>query len=458
MVGFMLRLQASIPVQRGVTGLLPVHQLIACRAVNWDEPDRRLEWYHNESSILQAGPCIRSNQLDFDEEVMFKSTRYLYSQARRSPSSRPFCLTVSLTHPHDPYTIHQEYWDRYEGEETPLPDVKIPSRDQDAHSQRLQHVCGLAGANISDEAILRARRAYFGAMSYVDDNVGNLLNVLKDCDMEDDTIIIFSSDHGDMLGERGLWYKMSWFEASARVPLLISYPKRFRPRLITNNVSSLDILPTLVDLVNGSIDIRLPIDGNTLLPYLQGYEGSEAVYGEYAGEGTVSPLMMIRRGPWKYITCPVDPPQLFNLEDDPRELRNLATSADPRMQEVFSAFVNEANTRWDFKAIHDQVLKSQRQRRICWDALKQGRFEPWDYQPKEDARHAYDCPGLLLVFLYIYSRMFLADGKNHRYIRSTVPLDELELRARYPPVDAMGYLKRKRGDAKGVAAAYGEKT
>lgn len=181
---------------------------------------------------------------------------------------------------------------------------------------------------------------------------------------------------------------MSWYEASARVPLLISYPKRFTPRTITGNVSSLDILPTLVELANGSIDTRLPMDGNSLLPYLQGYTGCDSVYGEYAGEGTVAPLMMIRRGPWKFITCPVDPPQLFNLEEDPQELHNIAISNEPAVQQIFLAFFKEANDRWDFKDIHNNVLKSQRARRLCWDALRQGRFESWDYQPREDARQS----------------------------------------------------------------------
>lgn len=401
-------------------------------AVNWDEPDRRLEWYHNECSILQAGSCIRSNQLEFDEEVMFKSTRYLYSAARRPSDSRPFCLTVSLTHPHDPYTIHREYWDRYEGDDIPFPSVKVPEEEQDPHSQRLLNVCGLKDADLPDEAIARARRAYFGAMSYVDDNVGKLLKVLEECGMDEDTIVIFSSDHGDMLGERGLWYKMSWFEASARVPLLISYPKRFAPQSISRNVSALDILPTLVDLVNGSLDKRLPIDGNSLVPYMHGFDGADGndtVYGEYAGEGTIAPLMMIRRGPWKFVTCPVDPPQLFNLLDDPKELHNLATSHDIGVQEVLNAFTKEAHARWDFDRIHADVLKSQRTRRLCWDALKQGRFQSWDFQPHENA--------------------------GSQYIRSNVPLDELELRARYPPVDQTGR-EKKRGDARGIAAAWGE--
>jgi len=194
---------------------IPYHQLeapplkdvlIEFRAVDWDEPDRHLDWMHSASSILQAGPCIRSNQLDFDEEVMFKSTRYLYAAARRPASARPFCLTVSLTHPHDPYTINKTYWDRYEGVDIPQPDVKIPQEEQDAHSQRLLKVCDLWDKTPPEEAVERARRAYYGAMSYVDDNVGKLLEVLKECGMEEDTIVIFSSDHGDMLGERGLWY------------------------------------------------------------------------------------------------------------------------------------------------------------------------------------------------------------------------------------------------------------
>ena len=136
---------------------------------------------------------------------MFESTRYLYAAARRPASERPFCLTVSLTHPHDPYTIHKEYWKRYEGVESPRPEVDISKDEQDPHSKRLLRVCDLWDTDLPEDAIARARRAYFGAVSYVDDNVGKLLGVLKECGMDQDTIVIFSSDHGDMLGERGLW-------------------------------------------------------------------------------------------------------------------------------------------------------------------------------------------------------------------------------------------------------------
>jgi arylsulfatase A-like enzyme len=298
--------------------------------------------------------------------------------------------------------------------------VTIPAEQQDAHSKRLLKVCGLLDEDIPDEAVRRARRAYFGALSYVDDNVGKLLQVLKECGLDDNTIVVFSSDHGDMLGERGLWYdvpqaswslprfrlvltrlrclppsryKMSFFEGSTRVPLMISDPRHIAPKYIHQNVSNIDILPTVVDLVNGSLDKRLPMDGNSLVPYLSGNTNgmikSDTVYGEYCGEGTIAPLMMIRSGNWKLVVCPVDQPQFFNTNNDPHELHNLAMSTDLAVQEIFFSFMREANARWDFTAIHNQVLTSQRTRRVCWDALRQGRFESWDYQPKEEASNKY---------------------------------------------------------------------
>ncbi|KAL1879338.1 hypothetical protein VTK73DRAFT_7175 [Phialemonium thermophilum] len=390
-------------------------------AVNWEEPDTRLEWYHNASSILQAGTCVRSNQLDYDEEVMYKSTQFLYDQVREGPDARPFCLTVSLTHPHDPYTIEEKYWDLYEGVDIALPKVKIPKEEQDPHSKRLLKVCDLWDKEFTDDQIKRARRAYYGAVSYVDDCIGKLLDTLRRCRLDDNTIVVFSGDHGDMLGERGLWYKMSYFESSVRVPLLVSYPKLFKPHRVKQNVSTLDILPTMCDLVGTQPFPGLPMDGISLLPHLEGRQGHDTVFAEYTGEGTIRPLMMIRRGPWKYITCPSDGSQLFNLETDPLELQDLAkglqkkttlSTEDVQVKAVLDAFEEEAKARWDFDRITEEVLFSQRKRRLVWAALRKGRFTSWDYNPQDDGRE--------------------------KYIRSHIPLDDLERRARFPAVDAHG--------------------
>ncbi|KEY75264.1 hypothetical protein S7711_07618 [Stachybotrys chartarum IBT 7711] len=390
-------------------------------AVNWDEPDTRLEWYHNASSILQAGPCGRSNQLDYDEEVMFRSTQYLWDHVREGPNKRPFSLTVSLTHPHDPYTITKEYWNRYEDVDIALPKVRIPKEELDAHSKRLLHVCDLWDQDLSDEQIKKAKRAYYGAVSYVDDCIGKLLQTLEDAGLADNTIVIFSGDHGDMLGERGLWYKMSYFESSVRVPLLINYPKWFQPHRVTENVSTLDLLPTICDLIGTKPAAALPMDGVSMMPLLQGKPGNDTVYAEYTGEGTVRPMMMIKDGPWKLICCPADEPQFYNLERDPHELDNLArfrkiqpqTPEEEEAKLAYEKYNAEAMARWDFDAITAQVLQSQRSRRVVWDALKIGTFTSWDFDPTDDGRQ--------------------------KYIRSTIPLDDLERRARFPVVDTHGY-------------------
>jgi choline-sulfatase len=390
-------------------------------AVNWDEPDTRLEWYHNASSILQAGPCARSNQLDYDEEVMYKSKQYLWDHVRQAEGKRPFCLTVSLTHPHDPYTITKKYWNLYEDVEIDLPKVRMPKEELDTHSQRLMRVCDLWDQDFTDDQIKRAKRAYYGSVSYVDDCIGRLLETLEEAGLADDTIIIFSGDHGDMLGERGLWYKMSYFESSVRVPLLVNYPKLFEPHRVSQNVSTMDILPTLCDLVGVKPSPHLPMDGTSMLAHLKNEEESnDTVYAEYTGEGTVRPMMMIRRGPWKYITCPADEPQLFHLERDPLEVNNLAflRKIEPRTPEereaktAFEEFDAEAKAKWDFDAITAQVLQSQRSRRVVWDALKIGTFTSWDHNPEDDGRM--------------------------KYIRSNIPLDDLERRARFPFVDTHG--------------------
>lgn len=372
-------------------------------AVNWDAPDQRPSWYHNMSSVLQAGPCVRTNQLDFDEEVVFKARQYLYDHVREA-DGRPFCLTVSMTHPHDPYTIPKRYWDRYQGVDIPMPRAEMAQHQLDAHSQRLLKVYDLWDKPLPVDKIRDARRAYFGACSYIDDNIGQLLQTLEECGLSDDTVVVFSGDHGDMLGERGLWYKMHWFEMSARVPLLVHAPKRFQPARVAACVSTCDLLPTLVELAGGAVDNQLHLDGRSLLGHLQGQGGHDEVIGEYMAEGTVGPLMMIRRGNYKFVYSEDDPCLLFDLSIDPHERENL--TGGPDHQALLQAFVDEAKQRWDIPALRQQVLASQRRRRLVAEALAIGKLKSWDHQPWVDA--------------------------SQQYMRNHIDLDDLERKARYP--------------------------
>ncbi len=195
---------------------------------DWDRPHERPSWYHDMYSVLDAGPCLRSNQLDFDDEVSFTAQRALFDHVR-SGDGRPLCLVVSFTHPHDPFAITQRYWDLYRDVEIPLPAVAFVDVAAHPHELRLREVCAMEGVDITPEHVRAARRAYYGEISYLDEQVGRLLDILKAAGRFDSTLVVLTSDHGEMLGERGAWYKMSFFEGSARVPLVVHAPALFGP-------------------------------------------------------------------------------------------------------------------------------------------------------------------------------------------------------------------------------------
>ncbi len=372
---------------------------------DWENTGARATWFHNLLSVVQAGPCVRSNQLDFDDEVNFMARRWLYEHVRGS-DSRPFCLLVSMTHPHDPYAISPGYWERYAAAEIDLPQVQLNAEQQDPHSLRLRQVSDMDRYQLTPEQIGAARRAYYGAISYVDDQIGALLGVLEETALAEDTIVVFTADHGDMLGERGLWYKMTWFEGAARVPMIFHAPRHFAPRRVTASVSLVDLLPTLAALANDgeTPELAAPVDGRSLLPHLAGSDGHDEVIGEYLGEGAIDPLLMIRRGPYKYVCSRPDPEQLFDLANDPRELANLAPL--PEHDELLQGFRDAVSRRWDLNRLRAQVLASQRRRRLVSAALRQGAHTAWDHHPGRDA--------------------------SRQYVRNHMDLDDLESRSRFP--------------------------
>ncbi len=353
---------------------------------SWETPDEALSWHHNLLSVVEAGPCRRDLQIDFDDETAYQSVRKLYDLAR-SADERPFFHLVSFTHPHDPYNITPEYWGRYDHVAIDLPSVPaIPYAERDPHSRRLYDNYKMGDYRITDEHIRNARHAYYGAISYVDDRVGELLRALEATGLSDDTLVVFTGDHGDMLGERGMWYKMSFFEWSVRVPLIVYAPGRFAPRRVARHVSHLDLLPTLIELAGGGLAPVEPLDGRSLLPLLEGDAsawGDDTVYGEYLAEGSISPLLMVRHGRYKYVYCAEDPAQLYDLEADPQELHNLAGQGDFRALERQMAALLEA--RWsaaERAALTEHVILSQKRRRLVGEALLRGRSNAWDFAPR----------------------------------------------------------------------------
>ena len=357
---------------------------------NWEDREGQQDYFHTMLSVTEAGPCMRSLQLDFDEEVAFQAVRKIYDLARDG-DERPFFLLTSFTHPHDPYTITPDYWNRYRDDEIDLPSVPfIPPASQDPHSARLQRACGMAGSGITEQHVRNARRAHYGATSYIDDKVGALLAALRAGGLERDTIVMLTADHGDMLGERGLWYKMTFFERAARIPLIVHAPERFAARRVRENVSLLDLYPTLRDFAGGGgPETADALPGRSLVPLMQGDAAGDPdeALGEYLAEGAAGPLVMVRRGKHKYVVGDGSPPQLFDLEADPLELENLA--GRPEVQAIERPLADEVAARWDFEALKRRVILSQRRRLLVADALQLGRHAPWDFQPHADASRLY---------------------------------------------------------------------
>jgi len=375
---------------------------------DYRKPGERIDWwYHNLGSVTGAGVAEITNQMEYDDEVAFFAMQKLYQLARQNDDEtrRPWCLTVSFTHPHDPYVARRYYWDLYHDCAALEPKIPaIPFERQDSHAQRILLSCDYTNFDIKPEHIRRARQGYFANISYIDDKIGALLQVLETTRMLDNTIILFVSDHGDMLGERGLWFKMNFFEGSSRVPLMIA-GKDIRPGKISLPVSAMDVMPTLADLANMDLrEIEPWTDGESLLPLMQGMPRQKPVLMEYAAEASYAPLVCIVEGDYKYIHCELDPPQLFDLKQDSHELHNLAD--DPAYADLLSAFIIKRKQKWDMTQFDLAVRASQARRWIVYEALRNGAYFPWDYQPLQAA--------------------------SERYMRNHMDLNRVEEDARYP--------------------------
>jgi choline-sulfatase len=345
--------------------------------------ERSLPWYHNMNSLLGTRIAEAAMQTDYDDEVCFTAVQLLRDLSRQ-PHRRPFFATVSFTNPHDPWEVRRPHWERYSDSEIGLPEVAtIPREQADPHSLRLRDMIGCDERPLSEEEVRKARHGYYAAISYLDDRVGDVLDALEATGLANDTIVLFTADHGEMLGERGLWYKMSFFDGSARVPLIAAGPG-IAPARHAGPVSQVDLAPTLAELAAvGGDDAEY--EGTSLAPLLRGGAagGPDWVAGEYLAEGVRAPSVMLRRGRHKFIRTPGDPDQLYDLDADRLELDNLA--GDPAHAAVVEEMGAEVRRRWDLEALDAEVRESQRRRRLVAAGLRHGAQTPWDHQPFVDA-------------------------------------------------------------------------
>ena len=342
-------------------------------------------------SIVEAGLCERNLQIDYDEEVCYKAEQWLYDQARDN-DDRPFLLWASFTHPHNPFVTTKEFWDLYQHDKINMPDVPFqPIAQRDPWSKRYAYTIRADEHNISEEHIRTARHAYYAMTSYFDSLVGRLLKTLKSVGATDNTYVFIVADHGEMLGERGSWFKFQPFEWSVRIPMIAAGPGVKAGYVEEKGVSLLDLLPTFNDLVTDGKPMEPidPIHGTSLANMMHGDNSSreDLVMMEFLGESVYAPACILRQKGMKYVYCRNDPPMLYDLINDQNETTNLA--GQPEHAATEAAMHKEVMARWDYDRIEKEIAQSQRRRLFVQDALLKGRWTSWDYQPTTDAGRQY---------------------------------------------------------------------
>jgi len=330
-------------------------------------------------TITDAGPKVRSMQMDYDDEVIHRACQHLYDRTRHG-DDRPLFMTVSFTQPHDPYVSRKEFWDLYTDEQIDQPRVPpIPPGEMDPHSLSLYYHYSLDKFDVTDDIYRRARRGYYAMISDIDQKFGKLLASLEDCGMTDDTVVIFTSDHGDMIGERGLWFKKNLFDPALRVPLMMHWPNKTEPVYEKTAVSLLDILPTLLEVAGvPESQIATPLEGVSLFQRLSGAD--QPVYAEHLDGGTRAPRVMLRSGDLKLVHSLEYPTQLYHLGDDPDERDNLATRPDWKAET--DAMLSQVNSVWDLASLKRDVVNNQKVRQLLASSLGKGRKFNWEHHPE----------------------------------------------------------------------------
>jgi choline-sulfatase len=322
---------------------------------------------------------------EFDRDVLEAALGFI-RQRGQQPHRRPFCLLVGFMSPHHYMTCPQELFELYDGrvDAPPLPDDHPNSMHP--YNQRL--LTSMKWESVPDQYVKRARAAYCGLVTKTDWMVGELLGALEQHGLNDNTLIVYFADHGEMAGEHGLWWKHTFYEGASRVPFIVSFPGRFPAgRRVDDLVSLVDLLPSLCDWTGAPRPPKvagLSVDG---LMRGELSHGNRAVFSElYVGRA----MRMVRKGPWKYNFYHCESPELFNLEDDPNEFRNLAADQAYRaVREELEALLLQ---QWDPKEIQVKLRAHHLRRQYLrewsdsvslpdpdhWDGMKPPFPDEWE--------------------------------------------------------------------------------
>jgi choline-sulfatase len=335
-----------------------------------------------------------NNALSFDEEAQLRSIAYLNAKGEaklRAQASgdvpQPFFLFTSFHHPHERFWPPEEFWAMYKDEEIAVP--TFPDNLEATYSELDRWLNDYHGVHREEmlkdpESMRRMRRAYYALVTYVDQKVGELLDALEKNGFLDNTFIVFSSDHGDMLCEKGMVQKRTFYEWSARVPLIMRFPDQWKAGTVVNApVSLIDLLPTFLDLAEVPVDVRLPYDGRSLISLLDGSDDEdwEAFSENHSDSMVEAPCVMLRRGRFKYVYIHGYDDQLFDLEEDPGEWHNLVQ--DPAYTEVSTQMRTRILEIVDPDDVAARVEDSYHRRLLIQNAMERNNTR-WNPKPRFD--------------------------------------------------------------------------
>jgi choline-sulfatase len=325
-----------------------------------------------------AGPG-ESEYTWYDREITARAQIWLREQAPKH-RDKPWVLFVSLVAPHFPLKAPPHWYYRYPLERLPMPKLY-------ARHARPDHPCvhDQAGNLRYDEyfadetAVKRAIAGYLGLVSSLDENIGHLLDCLDDTGLAASTRVLYTSDHGDNLGARGLWGKSVLYEEPARVPMILAGPGVPAGETRSLPVSHIDVYPTVLQCAGE--DRRELYDGQrgvSLLELAAGRTVERTVLSEYHAMAARAGEYMIRDGRWKYMyfVAYPDHPQLFDLESDPEELHDLGR--DPGHMKIVQACHAKLTVLLDPEEVDRRAKRRQAElieRNGGWDAIqKKGGF------------------------------------------------------------------------------------
>lgn len=307
--------------------------------------------------VLEAG-AGDSSYLRYDARNAENAISWLQDVPREG---KPWCLFVSFVCPHPPYIAPEEFFKRYPLHEIPLPPQWQKSEWPDHPAiDYFRRYFGIQDG-FSEMELRRLNAAYYGVVSYLDAQIGHVLDTLEATGLAETTRILYSSDHGESLGARGLTGKFTMYEESVGIPMLIAGPGVPEGHVCETPVSLIDCFPTVLEAVGAEAapeDRHKP--GRSLWQIAQEPDTDRMVFSEYHALGTRSAIFMMRNRRYKYVHYVDGPPQLFNLQNDPEERHNLAEL--PSHQSILAEMEEELSLLLDPKAVDARAKADQRAR------------------------------------------------------------------------------------------------